>query len=650
MSTIPETTPKDLTGTGHVTIRRGPNPKPGGMALRSGLSTDLPNEDGSLLIDSILTQAETNDVVSMMMLADEMDDCTGLPSFCTSTQMGNRNPQLRPVSPPLSPMFLQGHGARGGPGSDGPLSDSTKDGKEHILNEISPDAVYNVSLANAGTSLHSNSHVFTSQGIDIAGKLPNSHVTHELSATNVLGPDVTNTSRAANSPRSAASSPHDVVDATEWPVSADDGSSDAGRSEAGDQGVKVRPETGTTPKRHDDPDLFYVASKVDLMEELITLLDNKTTRMDATVTALETSLEFSQSEVEILKKENKDLKQQLCNLNIEDRRTQFQVNAVEEKVDRLETNTKKRNLLVEGIMENGGRDEDVEKTICQLFDQLAVSQGISMESCYRVGPYNNNKTRPRPILICFDRQVDRDVIYAKGMMLKSTKDYKRVWINEDVGPISKRKRGLIRLISREAQQQGIDCRTGKYAIHIDNKKYDADNLDDLPRPLHPASLKQIKIGDNTLAYQGEFAPFSNFFPCKLVIGKLVFFCVEQAFQFLRAKNLNRPLIATKIYLSRDVWFIKQQGKELGTSEDWEGKQFDVMYECLKKKFSQNLDLKTLLLKTGNLELVEATPDRLWGCGATLSSNAIHKRDWPGQNKHGQILMTIRQELQRLDMA
>ena len=154
----------------------------------------------------------------------------------------------------------------------------------------------------------------------------------------------------------------------------------------------------------------------------------------------------------------------------------------------------------------------------------------------------------------------------------------------------------------------------------------------------------MQIDANTIAYQSEHAPFSNFFPCQIVIGAHTFFCLEQAFQFVRAKTLHKPLIATKIYLSRDVRYIKRLGNDLGTSDAWEARQFDAMYECLKKKFSQNQDLKTLLLRTGTLELVEATPDRLWGCGATISSNVLRRHEWKGQNKQGQILMTVRDEL------
>ena len=132
-----------------------------------------------------------------------------------------------------------------------------------------------------------------------------------------------------------------------------------------------------------------------------------------------------------------------------------------------------------------------------------------------------------------------------------------------------------------------------------------------------------------------------------MIGSHTFFCLEQAFQFLKAKILEKPLTATRIYLSRDVYYIKQLGRELGTSDKWDARKFDLMYECLKKKFNQCPELKALLLKTGDMELVEATPDYLWGCGATLSSNILRRHAWSGQNKHGQILMTIREEYRSL---
>ena len=92
--------------------------------------------------------------------------------------------------------------------------------------------------------------------------------------------------------------------------------------------------------------------------------------------------------------------------------------------------------------------------------------------------------------------------------------------------------------------------------------------------------------------------------------------------------------------------MKRMGDDLGTSELWEKRKFDVMYVCLKKKFEQNEELRELLLNSGNCELVEATPGRLWGCGATLSSNLLKRHEWPGENRQGKILMTVREEIRQ----
>ena len=62
-------------------------------------------DEGQSFIDSILSREETEDVLSMMLGADESLDGLQLPSFCTSSQMGGKNPLRRPTTPPLSPLF-----------------------------------------------------------------------------------------------------------------------------------------------------------------------------------------------------------------------------------------------------------------------------------------------------------------------------------------------------------------------------------------------------------------------------------------------------------------------------------------------------------------------------------------------------------------
>ena len=382
-----------------------------------------------------------------------------------------------------------------------------------------------------------------------------------------------------------------------------------------------------------------------VVDRMLSKLDDKSTTMATMVQELQVSLEYSQNEIEMLKKENKQLRAKLGDLETEESRTNYQMKKIEDKVDKVETVAKKKNLIFEGVSEVDGGREEVNKTVWLVLDQLKLDKEVELDSCYRVGS-NYNKNRPRPIIITFVRQADRDLIYSRRTELRKSESYKHVWINEDLGPSSKKTRNMIRLIARQAQNDGVDFKTGKYSIQVNKRRYDENSLEELPTPLKPTSLKQVQIDSHTIAYQSELAPFSNFYPAMMRIGKHQFSCLEQAFQFTKAKTLDSPLAATRIFLSRDPVEMKRIGGELGTSEAWEKRKFDIMYICLKHKFEQNDGLRELLLNSGNCELVEATPGRLWGSGATLSSNLLRRHEWPGENKQGKILMTIREELRK----
>ena len=634
-------------------------------------------DDGLDYIEGILSREETEDVISMMINADKTLDCLQLPGFFTSSQTV-RGDNARWMATPSfsslpSPILLNDHRGNRSSVANGEIV-------ANVITKFSPNKMdlennyrnVNSSLGNCEQKSGQDFQIGVSSDPGAQTVAKNSAETDETRhdpdrgegrdlvlvqvadvaddtvATYVVKENnVTTASVLVTDCDSDETEVGDLGSGEAKPVGTAGGSNSLNPPGEGENGAVRGANDGDKSdagllKGGEPSQLDTIAAKMDLVEEIISMMDEKSNKMVSTVRDLEASLEYSQNEIETLKKENEELKRLMGVIENEDKRTQFQVNMIEDKMDKLETPVKRKNLIFEGIPEVEGKREETEKTIGDLFDQLAVGKGINFENCYRVGSYI--KGRSRPILVSFERQADRDLLFAKRMELKHTTHYQRVWVNEVLGPASKRKRGLIRLIAKEASLQGIDHRTGKYAIHIDKVKYDCSNLDELPPNLHPTQLKQVQVNDTTLAYQSEHAPFSNFFACPIKLGKHTFFCVEQAFHFIRAKNLNKHLAATKIYLSRDVRFIKQTGSELGTSTDWEAKQFDVMYACIKKKFEQNKDLRELLLKSGNLELVEATPDPLWGCGATLSSNVIRRKEWRGRNKQGEILMVVREEL------
>ena len=66
--------------------------------------------------------------------------------------------------------------------------------------------------------------------------------------------------------------------------------------------------------------------------------------------------------------------------------------------------------------------------------------------------------------------------------------------------------------------------------------------------------------------------------------------------------------------------------------DWEQIKDQVMLAGVLRKFETHADIRAVLLATGEELVVENAPrDYYWGCGA----------DGSGQNKLGQVLMTVR---------
>ena len=93
----------------------------------------------------------------------------------------------------------------------------------------------------------------------------------------------------------------------------------------------------------------------------------------------------------------------------------------------------------------------------------------------------------------------------------------------------------------------------------------------------------------------------------------------------------------KVRLELDVEKIKPiaNAKEAPRREGFEEMKNDYMLEALMLKFSQNEDLKQMLLETGDAELIEHTEeDSYWGDGG----------DGSGQNVLGKLLMKTRENL------
>lgn len=75
---------------------------------------------------------------------------------------------------------------------------------------------------------------------------------------------------------------------------------------------------------------------------------------------------------------------------------------------------------------------------------------------------------------------------------------------------------------------------------------------------------------------------------------------------------------------------------------WAEERFKAVTEINYDKFSQNEDLKELLLLTASMEIVEASPvDLIWGIGMGLDNpNLLDRKLW-GQNLLGKAIVQAR---------
>lgn len=139
-----------------------------------------------------------------------------------------------------------------------------------------------------------------------------------------------------------------------------------------------------------------------------------------------------------------------------------------------------------------------------------------------------------------------------------------------------------------------------------------------------------------LSSSKEFFEFSNFYERDFTIDGITYKTNEHYFQSKKFSDADKEY-AQRIIDSETPKKAKSLGRGNSTKlrSDWITARVEIMYEGLKAKFTQNEDLKQLLLSTSKKELIENNKaDAFWGSG----------RNGKGNNMLGQLLMKLRKEL------
>lgn len=173
------------------------------------------------------------------------------------------------------------------------------------------------------------------------------------------------------------------------------------------------------------------------------------------------------------------------------------------------------------------------------------------------------------------------------------------------------------------------------------------------------------------------SPFSNFHPAKFEYKGITFISNEQFMMYSKAKNFNDEVSAEKILelnqdplakkfldgeLSRedivkdkvlsDQWNklmmkVKKLGRGVQNYDEayWESRRYKIVLFGVRLKFTQNPDLKDILMDTGESKMIESSPyDKVWGAGLSeYDCKRTPEEKWPGRNLLGKILDELKIE-------
>jgi len=160
-------------------------------------------------------------------------------------------------------------------------------------------------------------------------------------------------------------------------------------------------------------------------------------------------------------------------------------------------------------------------------------------------------------------------------------------------------------------------------------------------------MRGLKVYQNHVAFWGS--PFSNFHPCRFVYKDVEWKSSEQCFMAMKALHFKDAESYERILESTTPKEAKAIGRKVRNfSFGWSAVSESIMFEVVLAKFSQNDDLKSLILSDEfkGKKFVEGSPyDKKWGVGMRYTNPAIDdESNWEGKNLLGKVLDKVRKQL------
>ena len=289
------------------------------------------------------------------------------------------------------------------------------------------------------------------------------------------------------------------------------------------------------------------------------------------------------------------------------------------------------------------------ETMSIILNEMGCSFPYSMTNgAFRIGqkqkPKGKNKIPPRNIIVRLLTTQQKSEIFG---LVKNLRDHEILGEARFVNDYSDEQM----LVYREVQQiytalrkkEGVSVRSRGLAIIIDGKLYSKKDFKNLPHGLTLENVSTIETPDG-MAFQGHNSPPSNFYRCDITDkdGRSGT-SVDHIYYIRMADECNADrALRTKIKQQENPYLLKRLGKQIQRTPDWNKKSDRILAEYMELKLHQNPNIRDKLANYPKRRFYEATRDRTYGTGLTLSqASEIHGNNKDlGDNKAGKILTKI----------
>ena len=356
----------------------------------------------------------------------------------------------------------------------------------------------------------------------------------------------------------------------------------------------------------------------------------------------------------------------------------------------LKWNTTRRNLVIQGLQ--GQTDDEIMSNVIK----VATTIGIIMykEDIEAVLRLKNRDETLGPVVVTLKRISQRNKFFQKKINLLNIESMANIFVNADESIDVWRNKAILRRVAYKAKEMGASILFQHDRISIDDILYTLDDIHKIPEKYKPnlnraerrprfddeqgatgvtyamettptearknptisdeqirdkrrlfRPNEKIRVTKSVVVFSGPTAYISNMHRVPVTYKTKDYKSNEHAIQCTKAEEHNKPELAEKLKEVICSYEVKRQADENITStEEWNAKAPNVIEELFMQKMEQHPELKSRLISTYPLPLVEGSSSMKWGGGIPFESILYDTAEYPGNNKFGKSATNYRDKL------